>query len=227
MCVHYLVEGPETLPPLVFINPLGCDLRIWSEVASILKPDFRIVCYDKRGHGLSESGPDRCEMADYARDLAGLLDAIGIRRATIVGISLGGVIAQELYRQRPELVAALVLCDTGAKVGTDESWDERIAAVERGGIEAIAGSVLERWFTAEFRRERAAELAGIARDADANAEARLSRRLRRPEARRPSPLSRPDRSADPVPGRRPGRHDPGRAGQGNGGAHQRLALRDH
>ena len=161
LVIHYRVDGPEALPPVVFINPLGCDLRIWSAVASILKPDFRVVCYDKRGHGLSESGPDRCEMADYARDLAGLLDAIGIRRATIVGISLGGVIAQELYRQRPELVAALVLCDTGAKVGTDESWDERIAAVERGGIESIAASVLERWFTPEFRRERVAEFAGI------------------------------------------------------------------
>ena len=135
LVIHYLAEGPEALPPLVFINPLGCDLRVWSDVASILKPDFRIVAYDKRGHGLSESGPDRCEMADYARDLAGLLDVLGIGRAAIVGMSIGGVIAQELTRQRPELVAALVLCATAAKIGTDESWDERIAAVERGGIE--------------------------------------------------------------------------------------------
>jgi 3-oxoadipate enol-lactonase len=62
--IHYLAEGPEGLPALVFINPLGCDLRVWSEVASILKSEFRVVAYDKRGHGLSESGPDRCEMAD-------------------------------------------------------------------------------------------------------------------------------------------------------------------
>ena len=69
LVIHYLAEGPEALPPLVFINPLGCDLRVWSEVASILKPDFRVVAYDKRGHGLSESGPDRTEMADYAATL--------------------------------------------------------------------------------------------------------------------------------------------------------------
>jgi 3-oxoadipate enol-lactonase len=159
--IHYLVEGPEALPPLVFINPLGCDLRVWSEVTSILRPDFRILCYDKRGHGLSESGPDQAEMADYARDLVALLDVLAIGRAAIVGMSIGGVIAQELYRQRPALVAALVLCDTAAKIGTDESWDERIAAVERGGIESIADAVLERWFTPEFRRERAAEFAGV------------------------------------------------------------------
>ncbi len=161
LVIHYLIEGREALPPIVFVNPLGCDLRVWSEVASILKPEFRVLCYDKRGHGLSESGPDRCEMADYARDLAALLDAIEIRRAAIVGISIGGVIAQELTRQRPELAAALILCDTAAKVGTDQSWDERIAAVERGGVEAVAGPILERWFTAKFRERCAAEFAGF------------------------------------------------------------------
>jgi 3-oxoadipate enol-lactonase len=161
LVTHYLLEGPESVPPLVFINPLGCDLRVWSEVARILCPDFRILCYDKRGHGLSESGPDRVEMADYARDLAALLDVLGVARAAIVGMSIGGVIAQELYRERPDLVAALVLCDTAAKIGTDESWDERIAAIERGGIESIADAVLERWFTPEFRRARAAEFVGV------------------------------------------------------------------
>jgi 3-oxoadipate enol-lactonase len=73
---------------------------------------------------------------------------------------MGGIIAQELYRRRPELVAALVLCDTAAKIGTDESWDARIAAVEQGGVEAIADAILERWFTREFRSRRAEEFAG-------------------------------------------------------------------
>src|SRR5579871_4833364 len=161
LVVHYLIEGPEGLPPLAFINPLGCDLRVWTDVAGILNPDFRVLCYDKRGHGLSESGPDQVEMVDYARDLAALLEVLGVGRAAIVGMSIGGVIAQELYRQRPDLVAALVLCDTAAKIGTDESWDERIAAIERGGIESIADAVLERWFTAGFRDRRAAEYAGV------------------------------------------------------------------
>jgi 3-oxoadipate enol-lactonase len=161
LVIHYLAEGPEALPPLVFINPLGCDLRVWTDVACILKPEFRVVRYDKRGHGLSESGPDLAEMADYARDLAALLAVLGIGRAAIVGISIGGVIAQEFCRQRPDLVAALVLCDTAAKIGTDESWDDRIAAVERGGIESVAGPILERWFTADFRNQRAAEFAGF------------------------------------------------------------------
>ena len=153
-------EGRRDGPALVFINALGSDLRIWDDVAAILSPDFRIIRYDKRGHGLSELGPDRCDMADYARDLAALLDRLGVARATVVGLSIGGLIAQDLYRQRPELFAALVLSDTAAKIGTDETWDARIADIERGGIEAIADSVLERWFTAGFRANHRDELAG-------------------------------------------------------------------
>ena len=202
LVVHYLDHGRRDGPSIVFINSLGCDLRIWTEVAEILAPAFRIVAYDKRGHGLSEPGPDRNDMADYARDLAALLDILGVGRVTIVGLSIGGLIAQELYRQRPELFAALALCDTAAKIGTDESWDRRIAEVERGGLEAIANSVLERWFTADFRTRRAAELMGISRHADPHAETGLSRCLRRLEARRPSALCWSDRGADPLPGRR-------------------------
>jgi len=118
LVIHYRDQGRRDGPALVFINSLGTDFRIWNEVAEILAPDFRIITYDKRGHGLSESGP-----ADYARDLAALLDQVGVGRATIVGLSIGGMIAQEFYRHHPDRVAALVLCDTAAKIGTDEVWD--------------------------------------------------------------------------------------------------------
>jgi 3-oxoadipate enol-lactonase len=160
LVVHHQDGGREAGPPLVFINSLGCDFRIWTEVARLLEADFRILRYDKRGHGLSEAGPDACEMADYARDLAALMDATGVGRATVVGLSIGGMIAQELYRQRPELFAALVLCDTAAKIGTAELWDQRIADIERGGIEATADATLGRWFTAAFHSQRRDELAG-------------------------------------------------------------------
>jgi len=158
--VHYRDEGRRDAPAIALINALGTDLRIFDEVALILSRDFRVIRYDKRGHGLSESGPDRADMADYAADLMGLLEGLGVTRAAIVGLSIGGVIAQELYRRRADLVHALILSDTAAKIGTDESWDARIAEVERGGIEAIADSILARWFTAGFRASRADELAG-------------------------------------------------------------------
>jgi 3-oxoadipate enol-lactonase len=158
--IHYRDEGPRSGRALVFINALGSDLRIWDDVAAQLAGEFRLIRYDKRGHGLSQAGPDRADMSDYARDLAGLLDALGVARATIVGLSIGGLIAQELYRHRPELFAALVLSDTAAKIGDDASWDARIAAIEAGGVEAVADGVLPRWFTADFRSRRADDLTG-------------------------------------------------------------------
>jgi 3-oxoadipate enol-lactonase len=161
LVLHYLDRGRRDGPPLVFINSLGTDFRIWNEVAEILASDFRIVMYDKRGHGLSESRPDKNDMTDYARDLAALLDGVAVGRAAIVGLSIGGLIAQELYRQSPERVGALVLCDTAAKIGTDDVWDQRIGEVQRGGVEALADAVMERWFTAHFRAVRSAELAGM------------------------------------------------------------------
>jgi 3-oxoadipate enol-lactonase len=158
--VHYRDEGPRGGRSIVLINALGADLRIWDEVAAPLARDFRVIRYDKRGHGLSEAVPGAADTSDYARDLAGLLDALGVARATIVGLSIGGLIAQELYRQRPRLFAGLVLSNTAAKIGDDASWDARIAAIEAGGVEAVADGVLQRWFTADFRARRADELVG-------------------------------------------------------------------
>lgn len=158
--VHYRDEGRRDGRPIVLINALGSDLRIWDEVAALLARDFRVVRYDKRGHGLSDTVPGSAHMDDYARDLAGLLDALGIARATIVGLSIGGLIAQQLYREQPGLFASLVLSDTAAKIGDDASWDARISAIEGGGVEAVADGVLQRWFTADFRAKRAEELAG-------------------------------------------------------------------
>jgi 3-oxoadipate enol-lactonase len=158
--VHYRDEGPRETRAVVLTNALGADLRIWDEFAPPLAERWRVVRYDKRGHGLSELPPGQPLMSDYADDLAALLDRLGVASATVVGLSIGGLIAQALYRRRPDLVAALVLCGTAAKIGTEESWRQRIDEVTRGGIEAIADTVLQRWFTADFRARRGDELAG-------------------------------------------------------------------
>src|SRR6202035_2112239 len=96
--VHYADEGPRAARPTVFINSLGTDFRIWDEVAAPLAQDARIIRYDKRGHGLSELRTGAAKIADFAEDLAALLDFLDVRAATVVGLSIGGMIAQELYR---------------------------------------------------------------------------------------------------------------------------------
>lgn len=145
--LHYTLKGNKRGDTLIFINSLGSDWRIWDKVAQPFLATHRVLCYDKRGHGLSEAPPAPYTMRDHAADLLGLMDALDITQATLIGISVGGMIAQELALWQPQRVAALVLCDTGARIGTMQSWNDRITAVNQNGVESIADMVLARWFT--------------------------------------------------------------------------------
>ncbi len=144
-------EGPGGGPALVFANSLGTDHRIWDPLLPHLPAGLRLIRYDKRGHGLSDCPDEAWGMGDHVADLAGVLDALGVRGAAVCGLSVGGMIAQGLAAERPDLVRAMILCDTGAKIGSPEMWDARIAAIREGGIAALADAILERWFTRAFR----------------------------------------------------------------------------
>ncbi|MBO6917554.1 MAG: 3-oxoadipate enol-lactonase [Rhizobiaceae bacterium] len=160
--LHYQVIGaPESKPTIVFANSLGTDFRIWRDVIVRLVGDYSIVTYDKRGHGLSDLG-DSQTMTNHLEDLAGLMDHLGIQSAIICGVSVGGLIAQGLHATRPDLVGALILCNTGTKIGTDELWNMRIEMVETKGISEIADGVLARWFTKGYRDDNPADVAGYA-----------------------------------------------------------------
>lgn len=158
--LHHQVIGRPGAPALVFNNSLGSDFRIWQDVAPAFTDRFRVVLYDKRGHGLSDAPPAPYTMDDHTDDLLALLDHLRIESASLVGLSVGGMIAQRAALRAPERVSALVLCCTAAKIGTPELWAERIGAVERGGIEPIAESVLQRWFTPDFHAARRDEVSG-------------------------------------------------------------------
>jgi 3-oxoadipate enol-lactonase len=121
---------------------------------------FGYVLFDKRGHGLSELGAAPPTIETFAGDLAALLDHVGVKRAVICGLSIGGPIALCLYETRPDLIDGLIFCDTASKIGTREMWDSRISATLGPGITSFADGVMEKWFTRRFHRDRAAELAG-------------------------------------------------------------------
>jgi 3-oxoadipate enol-lactonase len=158
--LHHQVLDQADGPVLVFINSLGSDFRIWQDVVPAFTDRFRVVLYDKRGHGLSDSPPAPYTIDDHTDDLIALLEHLNIKKAALVGLSVGGMISQRLAVRSPERVQALTLCCTAAKIGTPELWAERIAAVENGGIEPIADNVLQRWFTPLFRETHADEVAG-------------------------------------------------------------------
>lgn len=150
--LHYQVIGAgEGAPLLVFSNSLGTDFRIWRDVIVRFVGECAILTYDQRGHGLSDVGETPYRIEDHVDDLAGLLDHLGQKQAIVCGLSVGGLIAQGLAFARPDLVKALILCDTAHKIGTEESWNQRIEAIESSGIEPIADSILELWFTRSFR----------------------------------------------------------------------------
>lgn len=158
--LHVQDLGPADRPALVFSNSLGTDFRIWDDVVARLAERFRIVLYDKRGHGLSEIDKPPYSIAEHVGDLAALLDEFAIESALVCGISVGGLIAQGLAASRPELVSGLILCDTAHKIGTAELWNTRIAAIEKGGIASIAEAILERWFSRALRDNDPTALAG-------------------------------------------------------------------
>lgn len=152
---HVEVKPGGEFPPIVFINSLGTDFRIWDGVLAQLGGQWGTLRYDKRGHGLSDGGDAPNLIAAHASDLIAILTAKGIQRAVFCGVSIGGMIALGIWGQRPDLVAGLILCDTAHRIGTPEFWATRIAAIKKDGLESIADGVMQRWFAPSFHRDHA------------------------------------------------------------------------
>lgn len=159
--LHYQHTGAANSLTLVFINALGTDYRIWDGVVSHLVDQYPVVRFDARGHGLSDSPPGPYSVADLAGDVNGLLNYLGIERAVLVGVSVGGLTALQTALDYPERVKALVLCDTSAKIGGDDYWDERINTLRDKGMIHLAEAILGRWFAPEFIEQNPASYRGF------------------------------------------------------------------
>ncbi|WP_299732539.1 3-oxoadipate enol-lactonase [uncultured Tateyamaria sp.] len=149
--LHYRIDGPDDGAPVVFANSLGTDFRLWDAIMPLLPAGLRILRYDKRGHGLSTCPEGPYAMGALVSDAEKLMDMHGFNDAFFVGLSIGGLIAQGLAIKRLDLMRAMVLSNTGAKIGTKQIWDDRIAGVKSGGIEALGDATMERWFSKAFR----------------------------------------------------------------------------
>lgn len=157
--IHYEDAGARGGKPVVFSNSLGTDFRIWDGVVGHLSAEHRVIRYDTRGHGLSEATPGPYAMKTLAEDIAALLDHLDVESVAVVGLSVGGMIAQGLASLRPDLVSALVLMDTAHRIGTVEGWNGRIDTIRQKGMAAIADGVLSGWFTQTYR-DSVADFAG-------------------------------------------------------------------
>jgi 3-oxoadipate enol-lactonase len=147
---HYRQRGNGAGLPVVLLNSLGTDLRMWEAVADRL-PDMRLIGMDKRGHGLSATPAGDWTLDDLAADALALMDHLGLARAIVAGCSIGGMIAQRMATLAPSRIAGLFLSNTAMKVGTDESWAARIKGVTEQGLRGLAPQIMERWFAPAFR----------------------------------------------------------------------------
>jgi 3-oxoadipate enol-lactonase/4-carboxymuconolactone decarboxylase len=148
--LNYELSGPSGAPVVVFSNSLGTSMAMWDALLPALRGRYRTLRYDTRGHGGSPVRDEPAEIADLASDLTGLLDALGIDRAHVVGLSLGGMTAQSVASHAPDRVLSLTLMATSAHMPTEAAWNERAATVRARGMAAIASAVMGRWFTAGF-----------------------------------------------------------------------------
>jgi 3-oxoadipate enol-lactonase len=149
--IAYRVDGAESADTVVLINSLGTDLRLWEPQMDELTRHFRVVRYDCRGHGESDVPFIPATIDRLGADLVALLDCLNLERANLCGLSLGGITALWVAAYHRERVARAVFANTSARFGTTESWDERIRAVQAGGMTAISETVVGRFLGAPFR----------------------------------------------------------------------------
>jgi 3-oxoadipate enol-lactonase len=149
--LYYELTGLPDAPVLVLSNSLGTTAAMWEPQLAEFEKSFRVLRYDTRGHGQSEITPGPYTFRQLAQDVLRLLDALKIERAHFCGLSMGGLTGLQLGLEAGGRFKKLVISSASAKFGTAEGWDKRIAAVRASGMTLVAGQVLERWFTKEFR----------------------------------------------------------------------------
>jgi 3-oxoadipate enol-lactonase len=148
--LHYDLSGPEGAPVVTFSNSIGTTLEMWDAQAKALSGHYRCLRYDTRGQGRSTTVDRSITINDLADDLAGLLDALGMPKAHIVGLSLGGMTAQAFTLRYPEQTTSLTLMATAAYLPPAEAWEQRAVTVCRDGMAAISDAVIARWFTPPY-----------------------------------------------------------------------------
>lgn len=152
--LFYQVSGPEHAPAVVLLHALATHSELWRSQAAIWSTRLRVICIDLPGHGRSPQIENLTSLAGYAQLVGDVLDELGIQRAVLVGLSLGGMVAQAFALSYPERTLAMVLAHTSAR--TDDTvrnlWTQRVEQAAEQGVRAQIPSILKRWFPDDFAR---------------------------------------------------------------------------
>lgn len=154
--LRYVVHEPrkvkEPRHTIVLSHALGCDLTMWNVLADKLAEDCRVIAYDHRGHGQSETAPGPYTMEDLTEDAARVIQETNSAPLVWIGISMGGMVGQELALRHPELIAALVIANSTSRYPDEAqtTWQQRIITLEQQGIPGIVEATLQRFFSPAF-----------------------------------------------------------------------------
>jgi 3-oxoadipate enol-lactonase len=149
--LHYELSGPADAATLMLSNSLGSNLSLWDPQMPRFTQRFRVLRYDTRGHGQSSVTPGPYTVEQLGHDVLALLDTLHLEPVHFCGLSMGGSTGMWLATHAPERLNKLVLCNTGARIGTPEIWNPRMETVREGGVKAISSGVLGRWLTQDYR----------------------------------------------------------------------------
>ena len=145
------VDGRDGGPTLMMSNSLGCTLQMWEPQMAALAKEFRVIRYDRRGHGKSNVPPGPYSMDRFGRDVLSILDDLNIEKTHWCGLSMGGMVGQWLGANAPQRFGKLILANTTCYYPDPTNWISRIKTVTEGGIAAVADTVIAGWLTADFR----------------------------------------------------------------------------
>lgn len=149
LAVSYIDEGLKNAPAIIFIHGFPLNKTMWSKQVTTLKENYRVVAYDIRGHGNSETGDDDFSIEVFVSDLLSLMDALKIDKAILCGFSMGGYIALNAIENYPERFTALLLCDTNCTEDMPEAKENRMKAIENikeKGVAQYADESLKKLF---------------------------------------------------------------------------------
>src|SRR5436190_12964468 len=153
LTIHYKWIDNKKERTFLFIKSLGTDFRIWDKVVDPLREHGNILLFDKRGHGLSDTAIATKGLEDFMEDVWQLLNRQEIKNCIVVGLSVGGIIAQLLVHHHPELFERVILCDTRHKIGSADLWNNRIEQIRLHGLQSISDDIMKRWFSPVFHTE--------------------------------------------------------------------------
>ncbi|MCP5281835.1 MAG: 3-oxoadipate enol-lactonase [Rhodoferax sp.] len=161
--IHYQLDGLLDAPVVMLSNSLMSNLSMWDPQMPALLAAFRVLRYDTRGHGESEVTPSPYRIEQLADDAAELIAAVGVGAVHFVGLSMGGMIGQQLAVRHPGKVLSLSLCDTASEMPTQAMWNDRLATARDQGIAGLVDGTIKRWFVGAFVARSADTIAQVRR----------------------------------------------------------------